>query len=216
MMTKEIIAGRHDEFLPLSLSEIAKHMAQLQLHAVACVNWPAENHGNPQCQVAVAYNNSNLYVHFIATDDSLRAVHTQPLSPVAQDSCVEVFLSVPGSPEYWNFEFNCIGTVNASHRVERPNAVRLTPAEIGTIGRYASLGTNAFEEKEGRATWELTVSIPLNLIGLDATKTPTAIKANFYKCAGKTRYPHYLSWSPIAADRPNFHCPEFFGNVTFS
>ncbi|MBQ1777386.1 MAG: hypothetical protein IIZ93_04430 [Acidaminococcaceae bacterium] len=29
-------------------------------------------------------------------------------------------------------------------------------------------------------------------------------------------HPHYLSWSMIDLDYPNFHCPEYFGRMQFS
>ncbi|WP_262895053.1 carbohydrate-binding family 9-like protein, partial [Parabacteroides distasonis] len=25
--------------------------------------------------------------------------------------------------------------------------------------------------------------------------------------------PHFVSWSPIDLPEPNFHCPEFFGEI---
>ena len=36
---------------------------------------------------------------------------------------------------------------------------------------------------------------------------------NFYKCADETMNPHFVSWSPIDLPEPNFHCPEFFGEI---
>ena len=41
------------------------------------------------------------------------------------------------------------------------------------------------------------------------------MKANFYKCGDRLKQQHYLSWNPIDLPRPNFHCPEFFGELTF-
>ncbi|MDE5921249.1 MAG: hypothetical protein K2G82_06535, partial [Paramuribaculum sp.] len=29
-----------------------------------------------------------------------------------------------------------------------------------------------------------------------------------------TSEPHYLSWAPITTPQPDFHRPEFFGNIT--
>lgn len=132
---------------------------------------------------------------------------------MCEDSCVEFFLKVPGSEEYWNFEFNCIGTVNASHRKDRKNPTRLTDAEIDRIKRYASCGTSPFNEMEGLFPWTLTIAIPFDLIGLDPKILPVTIEGNFYKCASGTSMPHYLSWAPIKTEAPNFHCPEFFGQI---
>lgn len=184
-------------------------------HTIGIVNWPQVVDYRPDASFAIARGKERLYIHFMAAGEDLRAVNTEPLSPVAQDSCVEFFMQVPGDPEYWNFEFNCIGTVNASHRVTRPEAVRLTEQEIATIGRVGSCGTAPFAERPGFHRWTLTVSLPLRLVRLDADHLPPCIMANVYKCADKTAHPHLLSWAPIAVERPNFHEPAHFAPMFF-
>lgn len=180
---------------------------------VSRVNWPSVCSYQPICLVCGAYSTNYLYAHFIVREDAILAENQKNLSPVANDSCVEFFLKTPCSNEYWNFEFNCIGTVNASHRVSRPGAVRLTDEEISAIKRYASSGSTPFGPKTGIHTWTLTVAIPFKLIGISGNHIPDRIFGNFYKCAGKSPNPHYLSWSPIQSEKPNFHLPEFFGTI---
>lgn len=41
------------------------------------------------------------------------------------------------------------------------------------------------------------------------------IRANFYKCGDALKKPHFLSWSPINIEKPDFHRPDFFGEITF-
>jgi hypothetical protein len=36
---------------------------------------------------------------------------------------------------------------------------------------------------------------------------------NLYKCGDKCDTPHFLSWSPIGLPQPDFHCPDFFGEI---
>ena len=38
---------------------------------------------------------------------------------------------------------------------------------------------------------------------------------NLYKCGYNLSHPHFLSWRPIRTEKPYFHRPEFFGEVTF-
>ena len=52
----------------------------------------------------------------------------------------------------------------------------------------------------------------LVILPLDVSD-PESIRANFYKCGDKTAHPHYLSWSPIDTPKPDFHRPEFFGEL---
>ena len=39
--------------------------------------------------------------------------------------------------------------------------------------------------------------------------------ANFYKCGDDTTKPHFLSWNPVKAPKPDFHRPEQFGVLNF-
>ena len=93
--------------------------------------------------------------------------------------------------------------------------VSLTSDEYVQIQRYASIEQKSFEEKLGNHTWELTVSIPFTLMGLDPEHLPEMIRGNFYKCADDTANPHFVSWSPIDLPNPDFHCPAFFGEIHF-
>ena len=185
-------------------------------HHIGCRNWAEKFPYHPLTAFTIAYSNKYIYVDFYVRGNYLKAVNYTNNSPVAEDSCVEFFLQVPGSKEYWNFEFNCIGTVNASHRETRENPTRLNDNEISQIKRYASCGTRPFEEMEGIFSWNLIIAIPFSLIGINENELPEKILGNFYKCGSKTSNPHLLSWSPIVYHKPDFHRPEFFGELFFT
>lgn len=180
------------------------------------VNWPEVASYRPMAQFAIAYSSTAIYIDFLTRCNYLRAENTANQSPVSQDSCVEFFLDPKGDGEYWNFEFNCIGAINASRRFTRPEPTRLTDEQLARIKRYPSVGTRPFCELEGLFTWNLLVVIPLDLLGLDADNMPAKIRCNFYKCASATSDPHYLSWNPIKTEKPDFHQPEYFGEITFN
>lgn len=192
------------------LGRLERHGSRI---TIDCLNWGKDFPYKPLAIVTAAHDGKNLWLDFLTRCNYLRAENYTDLSPVSEDSCVEVFLQPAEGGEYWNFEFNCIGTANVSHRLTRPEPVRLTSAELARIERYPSCGTRPFCELEGLFTWNLTVKIPLDLMGIDATAGPVHLKGNFYKCASRCTLPHYLSWAPIAAPRPDFHRPEFFGNI---
>ena len=40
-------------------------------------------------------------------------------------------------------------------------------------------------------------------------------RANFYKCGDKLTVPHYVTWSPVETVKPDYHQPEYFGNIKF-
>jgi hypothetical protein len=80
------------------------------------------------------------------------------------------------------------------------------------ILRFGQLEGGPLDEG-GIWTWRVGVVIPFELIGVDPENLPESIRANFYKCGDKTAHPHYLSWSPIETPKPDFHRPEFFGEL---
>lgn len=185
--------------------------AQLE---IASANWPAEFPHKPKTIVNIAHDNNSLYIRFSVTGEGIRAVNSVDQSEVWCDSCVEFFCKLPDTTGYMNFETNCIGAMVASKRISRSEGKQVFPPEqMATIRRYSSLGKQTFEEKEGTFTWEICLGIPFEIINEGKKAVPSRILANFYKCGDKTRKPHYVSWMPISLPKPNFHCPEFFGEL---
>lgn len=181
---------------------------------IESVNWADKYPYHPLTTFAVAHSKEKIYIDFFVRCNFLRAENYLNQSPVSEDSCVEFFVEPDGKLPYWNFEFNCIGTVNASVRSVRKEPIRLTEEQIATIERYPSCGTRPFRELEGLFTWNLLVAIPLSLIGIKYEGKPIAMRGNFYKCASAASQPHFLSWNPIDSPEPDFHRPEDFGLLT--
>lgn len=182
------------------------------LHYIDQVNWKAYPY-MPVASFRIARSNKNLFVYFFSKANSIRAIYEADRSPVYQDSCVEFFVKCPTDQHYINFEFNCIGTCDASFRLSREKKQDLTSEQLATIHRYPSLPRATFQEKNGFHDWSLLVIIPFALLGLDRDCLPNRLLGNFYKCGDATAMPHYLSWSPINTEQPDFHRPEFFGEL---
>lgn len=178
------------------------------------VNWPDSYSVRPDARFNIARSSKAFFIHFVVNEKQIKAIYSKDQDPVWQDSCVEFFCQVPGSKTYFNFEFNCIGTCLATERKSRTEDVNpLSVEKMSQIKRYASLGNEPFEEKKGNFDWTLTVEIPFRLLGIDPDNLPEIIRANFYKCGDETSVPHYVSWSPIEVENPDFHRPEFFGEL---
>ncbi|MDE7125780.1 MAG: hypothetical protein K2O12_04805, partial [Muribaculaceae bacterium] len=84
-------------------------------------NWENDYPYRPLTAVTVAHSGTAMYLDFFVRCNYMRAVNTDNQSAVSEDSCVEFFVSPESDSHYWNFEFNCIGTINASHRTSRNN-----------------------------------------------------------------------------------------------
>ncbi len=187
-----------------------------KLDVIETLNWDKEFPYRPITYFFIARSAEALFLRFSVKGTMLKAVYTKDLSPVHEDSCVEFFCMLEGAEKYTNFEFNCIGTCDASLRKSRKEDVVKFPEEdLKTIERFPSMGNRAFKEMEGMFEWELTVKIPFKLIGIDGNNLPEKILGNFYKCADDTDSKHFVTWSPIKTEKPDFHRPEFFGEIYF-
>lgn len=179
---------------------------------IGCVNWDSFPY-KPIAAFDIARSETSLYIRFFSRGNSLKASYDTDDSPVFNDSCVEFFMKKEDDPEYMNFEFNCIGACDASRRSSRDSKRSISPAEYKSIRRYSSLEKKVFAEKSGVHAWDLGICIPFTVMGLDPHNLPEKIYGNFYKCADDTEFPHYVSWSPIETEMPDFHRPEFFGEI---
>ncbi len=199
----------------LDMSSVGCMMeSKAQRDYVDTINWK-EYPYKPIVAFDTAWSDTCFYIRYFVKGFSLKAIFDKDDTNVHWDSCVEFFMQRVGDKDYINFEFNCIGACDAARRPSRDTKTSLSPEEYKSIRRYTSLEEVAFEEKKGVYEWELLVAIPLKVMGLDAKNMPEKIKGNFYKCADDTEYPHFVSWSPIDLPAPNFHCPQFFGDIYF-
>ena len=107
---------------------------------------------------------------------------------------------------------NAAKTLLAAFRLSRNCATHFDSEQLGSVKRYGSFEHEVIDIKQPCKWWVAEV-IPFTLIGLNSA--PKSLNANLYKCGDKLAAPHFMSWSPIALDKPNFHCPEFFGTLIF-
>ena len=91
--------------------------------------------------------------------------------------------------------------------------VKASQEEMSEIIRFSSLPKEQIDKENAIFEWMVALVIPYPAIGLDPNNLPEKIQANFYKCGEETAHPHYLSWNPIKTSRPDFHRPEYFGEL---
>lgn len=179
---------------------------------VDCVNWPGEFPYAPLCSGRIARTEGSLVVDFRVSGLDLRAENKNDNGSQWEDSCVEFFVQDPDGSVYYNFEINALGKVLACAGPDRHNRVHRPEEEMEAIARFATV-KKLDAPKEGVQSWRVCIIIPFELIGADPENLPSKLRANFYKCGDKTAHPHFLSWSPIGTPNPDFHRPEFFGEL---
>ncbi|MFH6602800.1 carbohydrate-binding family 9-like protein [Maribacter algicola] len=188
-----------------------------ELHSIDLLNW-SEFQYLPEVQFRIAHHDNQIWLKYYVNEKSILAEVTETNGGVSNDSCVEFFFDPQANGNYYNFEFNCVGVTHLAYGPGRAGRTFVDPGIIEKeIKVNSTLGNRPFIEKSGNHTWEMTIIIPatslvrdkhIRLKGLSA-------KANFYKCGNKTAEAHYISWNPVGTDSPDFHRPEFFGQVIF-
>jgi len=176
----------------------------------------------PNTQVKMAYDEKAIYVKFKVEDQYVKANYEKNQDPVYKDSCVEFFFT-PGintKEGYFNLEMNCGGTMLFHHQMEpRKEAVTIDEDDIKQIQVTASLPKLVDPEISEKITWQVSYRIPFSILNnyhnLAKPQPGTIWRANFYKCADETSHPHWLTWAPIDFPKPDFHKPEYFGELEF-
>ena len=174
-------------------------------------------------QAKLLYDDENIYVIFRVEDKYVRARATEYHGAVWEDSCVEFFFT-PGndiSKGYFNLEVTAIGTILFSHQILRDqNTRQLKASDLDQIEVAHSLPREVIDpERVGPLVWTVEYRLPIDVVSKYSSilRPGAGVKwrANFYKCADKTSYPHYLTWSLVDIENPDFHRPDFFGALEF-
>ena len=143
-----------------------------------------------------------------------KAVYTQYNEPVYTDSCMEFFCDYLGDGRYINMEMNSLGTLLSCIGADR-NA--RTPVADYTDGKLFDVKGEVCE-----GYWQVTATIPTSLLckilGVDSIPFGKGytLRGNFYKCGDGTEVVHFGMWNPVRTEKPDFHRPEYFGNLVIA
>jgi hypothetical protein len=135
---------------------------------------------------------------------------------------VEFFFtpSTDVSQGYFNVEMNCGGTTLFCFQTARgKNVVEIPESEYRKITRAHQLPSIVDPEIATPVTWTVEYRLPIEILKkycrVVAPAAGVVWRANFYKCGDETSHPHWLTWSPVNFPTPDFHRPEFFGDLKF-
>ena len=190
---------------------------------VSCFR-PESSANRPQTLCKLLYDQETLYGIFRVDDQYVRCVYTGFQADVYKDSCVELFLQQKSTGGYFNFEFNCGGSMLASYVIDpaRVNGrvkdyTPLTPNDDRQIRRYHNLPDVVGHEITKKQIWFLEFAIPFAVLEKYAGDLGEiggqTWRGNFYKCGNETSHPHWGAWS--AVNELNFHLPACFGSIQF-
>ena len=178
---------------------------------------------NPTTEVKMVYDEDNIYVIFKVQDKYVSCTTVEINGPVWEDSCVEFFFSPDTNhPErYFNLEVNCGGTPLMHYNiVPRKDFIKLKEEEIKKITIASSMPAVVYPEITEPVIWFIEYKIPIRVLTkyaeITAPSKGIVWKVNFFKIAEKTSNPHYMTWAVVESSKPDFHRPEYFGNIEFN
>lgn len=174
----------------------------------------------PRVAVRVFHTDRFIYLYFHVPEHQVAVRHTTFGSEVYKDSCVEFFLNPfpESSDEYVNMEFNALGVMLIGIGKDGDDSKRyyFKEREVEGFETISSIKHPVIGD-HGSASWTLHVKIPKSFF---ETRYGRPFKAkstiaNFNKCGDETEFEHYGSWNEISSPTPNFHLPQYFGELIF-
>lgn len=193
-------------------ASLKQQLQSLEWHIVDYVNWPDSYPYKPGVAFQIGYTADEVVLHFAVEENFVKAQYVRPNEAVFEDSCVEFFISFDQKNTYYNIEFNVLGTGLIGYGpADKTQRNRLKAEQIEQVSTASSV-----VQVDGKKRWNMVMLIPLATFQLEG-KDLAGVKAhaNFYKCGDMLPEPHFISWQPIHFPKPNFHKPEFFGEIQF-
>ncbi len=201
---------------PVPPEEAAKVLAaEVEAQPVAFLNWPQHPYA-PDVRFRIGHTGDAIWLRYDVSEARVRGLETHVNGAVYKDSCVEFFFAFDKAG-YYNLELNCIGTPHLGYGPGRHDRLLTPLPQMERLSIASSLGKEPFAERGGGFAWSITARVPLASLafGAPASLAGVKAKANFYKCGSGLSVPHYLTWQPIQTPEPDYHRPEFFGDIHF-
>jgi hypothetical protein len=200
-----------------SLDEISSELDEQDIkHKIDVINWN-EFPYKPEVSFSIGYTDREILLKYYITEQYFKAEKTETNQMVCEDSCVEFFVSPAEDGIYYNLEFNGIGTCLLGIGTGRADSTRVDPAIVSKIRRKTSAGNTPVKERKGPFSWTITIAIPAEVFFRHEMKElkGKTVRANFYKCGDMLTVPHFVTWNPVGTEKPDYHRPEFFGQMRF-
>lgn len=188
---------------------------QVAFTDVTNANWSADYPYKPAFSFRMAHTSQSLIIEYRVREASIASVAGRDNGRVWEDSCCEFFSQLPGDDFYYNMECNCTGRLLIGCGPVREGRQLAAASVLNKVQRWSSLGSDDIALVEGDFSWNMVLIIPKdawfqsNVQSFDGMK----MKANIYKCGDKLSQPHFLSWNKIDIETPDFHRPDFFGEM---
>lgn len=169
-----------------------------------------KNGYKPEVNFELGMNEVGFTMNITVMEANPKREKTEHLQFVHEDSCVEWFVNfLPEKCDrYFNFEVNANGIMNVAFRKDRYDKQLLSLEDIASLG----IKTEIFD-----TYWTVSYVVPFTLIQKYIPEYQFSegmtILSNFYKCGAATEFPHHGIWNPVPFEKPDFHQPDYFGEI---
>lgn len=200
------------------IAPIYKSAAEARGFPVAAIDsfmWDGNGCRPESYAAAFGIEGEGMHILLWSFEEDIRCECTERDEPVYTDSCLEFFvMPFEDDRRYMNFEVNKNGVYLSqigTCRNDRVFIKELTDLEP-TVAPIEI-------DENGDKAWGCEITVPDSFIsalyGKDFSFENAKIKGNFYKCGDKTNFPHYGAHFPVSIPSPDFHRPDYFGNIIF-
>lgn len=171
-------------------------------------NYVWDNSYTPEAEARLLYvEDRGLAARLCCREAGPKAVFRNFYDPVYRDSCLEFFFAVEKNGRYVNCEMNSAGAALIAVGESRNNRMRIDEIIVPP--------TVKAECRDG--IWSAEVFFSLDdlarIFGEIRLAAGVTLYGNFYKCGDETEIRHYGMWSPVGSAEPDFHRPEYFGEL---
>ncbi len=156
----------------------------------------------------VLVEGQGFYLQMTCYEHSPKAVYSKYNDSVWLDSCLEFFASFNNQSNlYINLEMNSNGAYLMGLRESRES--KRDSKTIAAISEPKVIKHGGIWQVE----FFFSFDVLDKLFGKIDYVSGYKFKGNFYKCGDETEYPHFGMWNPVGTEKPDFHRPEYFGEL---
>ena len=160
----------------------------------------------PRTTVQGVYSDKGISLLYKTDEKEVLARYTKLGDPGYKDSCVEFFFNpCPDiNNNYFNFEVGAGGGMKLGFGPGRGNRPQPENAKLELFNVQTRI------DEDG---WQACFFIPFSFVLENCPEFSKNFKGNFQKCGDETACEHYPTWNKIDVPKPDFHRPEFFGDM---
>ena len=174
---------------------------------------------HPETQARLVMSEKGFHLLMTSCESFLRAEMTENNSPVCTDSCMEFFFAPrpEKSMDYINLEVNPRGVYFCATGGGRHDRVFTDENLNRALNIRTWTESGSLDSVSEPQRWYVRADLPVDyldtLFGRGDYSSGRVLRGNFYKCGDLTVHPHYCCWSGIGLPSPDYHCPDWFGEL---